>query len=39
MLLVFIGVKNNDVIIWIISSYFLNLLFDQQLNFKKDFPG
>ena len=33
------GMKNNNVIIWIRSSYFLNALFDQQLNFKNDFPG
>ena len=34
-----IGMKNNDVISWITSSYFLNALFDQQSNFKSDFPG
>ena len=30
MLLGLINMKNNDVIIWIRSSYFLNVLFDQQ---------
>ena len=39
MILGLTGVKNNDIIIWITSSYFLNALFDQQLNFKNDFPG
>ena len=39
MLLGLIGVKNNDVIIWITSSYFLNALFDKQSKFKNDFPG
>ena len=39
MLLGMIDVKNNDVIISITSSYFLNTLFDQQSNFVNDFPG
>ena len=30
--------ENNDII-WITSSYFLKALFDQQSNFKNDFPG
>ena len=34
MLLGLIGVKNNDVVIGITSSYFLNALFDQELNFE-----
>ena len=33
MLLGLMGVKNNDVIIWITSSYFLNA-FDQHSNLK-----
>ena len=39
MLLGLISVKNNDIIIWIRSSYFLKALFDQQSNFKIYFPG
>ena len=34
-----IGGKNNDIIIWITSSYFLKTLFDQQSNFKNNFLG
>ena len=30
MLFGLMGVKKNDVIIWITSSYFLNALFDRQ---------
>ena len=37
MLLGLIGVKINDVFIWITSLYFLKALFDQQSNFKNDF--
>ena len=39
MLLGFIHVKNNDVIIRITSSYFLNALFDQQSKSINDFPS
>ena len=39
MVLGLIDMKNKDIIIWIISLYFLNALFDQQSNFKNDFPG
>ena len=38
MLLDLLDEKNNGDIIWI-TSYFLNVLFDQQSNFKSDFPG
>ena len=37
MLLILMGMKNK-VIVWRRSSYFLNTLFDQQSNFKNDFP-
>ena len=39
ILLKLIGLKNNDIVIWVTSSYFLNTLFDQQWNFKNDFSG
>ena len=34
-----IGMKNNDIIIWITSSYFLIASFDKQSNNKSNFPG
>ena len=39
ILLGLIDMKNNDVIIEMTSSYFVNILLDQQSNFKKDLPG
>ena len=39
MILGLIGVEDNDVILWITCSYFLNALFDQPANFKNDFQS